>query len=78
MTNRGDPAGPLGWKRPSASQREYQRPSKCAGSKFLSRLLDGIGADGVDGAGAEAADGAGGLSSRGFSGMGQASRRDFI
>jgi hypothetical protein len=41
ITYRGDPGAPLGWKRPSLSQRAYQRDSKREGSKVLGRLSDG-------------------------------------
>src|SRR5437867_12738125 len=44
ITNRGEPAGPAGWKRPSFSHTEYHRSSKCAGSKVFSRPLDGTAA----------------------------------
>src|SRR6476660_3291135 len=44
MTNRGDPAAPCGWKRPSASQTEYQRSSTDEGSKFLGSLLAALSA----------------------------------
>src|SRR5512132_1067253 len=40
ITNRGEPGGPAGWNRPSASQVEYQRSSKCAGSKVFSSLVE--------------------------------------
>src|SRR5215472_9804291 len=44
MTNRGAPAGPDGWKRPSFSHREYQRSSKSAGSKVFARPRAGASA----------------------------------
>src|SRR5688572_16862109 len=39
ITNRGEPSGPVGWKRPSSSQRRYHRSSNCAGSNVFSSFL---------------------------------------
>src|SRR5262245_26544928 len=60
MTKRGEPAGPRGWKRPSASQCSYQRRSKCEGSNVLSSAFEDV---------ARASAGACSVSSRGLSGM---------
>src|SRR5215475_13865368 len=47
ITNFGAPGAPDGWKRPSFSQREYQRSSKAAGSKVLSRPRAGVAAESI-------------------------------